>query len=107
MRSGSIITALGGWSALCPSAIWYFDHRMSGCFFVLDALRSIKRMLLLIRHLPTGTALVTSNIYSGIFIIQGQGSLQPLATHDYSGYCNYLTGLITLVGGHFVVKSDK
>jgi hypothetical protein len=80
---------------------------MSGGSFVLDALRSIKDTLLLIRHLFTGTNSVTSNIYGGIFIMQGQGSLKPFATHDYSGYCNYLTGLITLVGGHFVVKSDK
>ena len=80
---------------------------MSGGSFVLDALRSIKDTLLLIRHLFTGIPSVTSNIYGGIFIIQGQGSLQPFATHDYSGYCNYLIGLITWVGGHFVVKPDK
>ena len=80
---------------------------MSGGFFVLDVLTSIKDTLLLIRHLFTDTTSVTSNSYSGIFIIQGQGSLEPFATHDYSGYCNYLTELSTLVGGHFVVKSDK
>ena len=80
---------------------------MSGGFFVLDVLTSIKDTLLLIRHLFTGTTSVTSNIYGGIFIIQGQGRLKPFATHDYSRYCNYLIGLITWVGGHFVVKSDK
>ena len=80
---------------------------MSGCFFVLDVLRSIKRTLLLIRHLSAGTTLVASNIYGGIFIVQGQGSLDAFAPRDYSGYRNYSTELITLVGGHFVVKSDK
>ena len=80
---------------------------MSGGSFVLNSLRSIKRTLLLIRHLFTGITSVTWNIYGGIFIIQGQGSLKPFATHDYSGYCNCLIGLITLVGGHVVVKSDK
>ena len=80
---------------------------MSGGSFVLDALRSIKDTLLLIRHLFNDTTSVTSNIYGGIFIIQGQGSLEPFATHDYSGCCNYLIGLSTWVGGHFVVKSDK